>query len=606
MVSRVNPKTKVLSSYDIFLKALKTESVFNDKNDFLDIIYWFRQVFAVIIGVVWGLASFTGFLAIVMFFVTNICFVYAYAAMYQRVDEDEYGGYGEIVKEDMDTTECPVYFIKSVEHSPSDTASLSYKATDGSLCFCTVLNFDQGHESGFPLKYCPFDVFHNHAECSSSYLASNSHFRLLLGNSPDMSQYENKPTPQHHSFRSLVEKILYNCTAGDVYNVVFGFTSKCNKHGHPSEFHLSLRVDYVLVPPICSNRTANIHTEMLESDPKENITVEWNPYLSMHWLYRAWYLKERGSWLVNHHSKHLTLHSNKLDNYNDDNKDELLKYIWSSAFICYSRALQLVSLAYWAEKTCFNDDLQSKTDESLSTYTQNENTMNNINWNQLVSVKEPIIIDNDKKLKSSDYIDWDHFGNDDYNSTFSLKYQPIRLMFTLLSNIALCQLKVKSYEYCARNCSYALYLLSRQINPNQYSSINDHYYYYQDFIKSELFSQEKLQFFQDNFEISYHDIHKLLFRRAQSYYNQGKMDEAKFDLENCIDLLNTQLTLQSKENTTKEIDNRSNMDEEINDTCKQIRAALQISENLLVKVNDRISRDQAELISRLKKRTHVN
>ncbi|TNN12694.1 hypothetical protein EWB00_003515 [Schistosoma japonicum] len=447
----------------------------------------------------------------------------------------------------MDTTECPVYFIKSVEHSPSDTASLSYKATDGSLCFCTVLNFDQGHESGFPLKYCPFDVFHNHAECSSSYLASNSHFRLLLGNSPDMSQYENKPTPQHHSFRSLVEKILYNCTAGDVYNVVFGFTSKCNKHGHPSEFHLSLRVDYVLVPPICSNLTTNIHTEMLESDPKENITVEWNPYLSMHWLYRAWYLKERGSWLVNHHSKHLTLHSNKLDNYNDDNKDELLKYIWSSAFICYSRALQLVSLAYWAEKTCFNDDLQSKTDESLSTYTQNENTMNNINWNQLVSVKEPIIIDNDKKLKSSDYIDWDHFGNDDYNSTFSLKYQPIRLMFTLLSNIALCQLK-------------------------------------------------------DNFEISYHDIHKLLFRRAQSYYNQGKMDEAKFDLEICIDLLNTQLTLQSKENTT----NRSNMDEEINDTCKQIRAALQISENLLVKVNDRISRDQAELISRLKKRTHVN
>nr|CAX73767.1 hypotheticial protein [Schistosoma japonicum] len=103
MVSRVNPKTKVLSSYDIFLKALKTESVFNDKNDFLDIIYWFRQVFAIIIGVVWGLASFTGFLAIVMFFVTNICFVYAYAAMYQRVDEDEYGGYGEIVKEGLMT-----------------------------------------------------------------------------------------------------------------------------------------------------------------------------------------------------------------------------------------------------------------------------------------------------------------------------------------------------------------------------------------------------------------------------------------------------------------------------------------------------------------------
>ncbi|VDQ08691.1 unnamed protein product [Trichobilharzia regenti] len=103
MVVRVNPKSQIVSSYDIFLKALKTESVFDDKNDFLDVVYWFRQVFAVIVGVLWGLAPFTGFLAILMFFVTNVCFVYAYAAVYQRVDEDEYGGYGEIVKEGLMT-----------------------------------------------------------------------------------------------------------------------------------------------------------------------------------------------------------------------------------------------------------------------------------------------------------------------------------------------------------------------------------------------------------------------------------------------------------------------------------------------------------------------
>ncbi|CAH8681283.1 unnamed protein product [Schistosoma rodhaini] len=103
MVSKVNSKTQFVSNYDIFLKALKMESVFDDKNDFLDVVYWFRQVFAIIVGVVWGVASFTGFMAILMFFVTNICFVYAYAAIYQRVDEDEYGGYGEIIKEGLMT-----------------------------------------------------------------------------------------------------------------------------------------------------------------------------------------------------------------------------------------------------------------------------------------------------------------------------------------------------------------------------------------------------------------------------------------------------------------------------------------------------------------------
>ncbi|KAK4475404.1 hypothetical protein MN116_002463 [Schistosoma mekongi] len=180
----------------------------------------------------------------------------------------------------------------------------------------------------------------------------------------------------------------------------------------------------------------------------------------------------------------------------------------------------------------------------------------------------------------------------------------------LLSNIALCQLKVGSNEYCTRNCSYALYLLSRQINPNQHSSINNDYYY-QEIIKSTLFTQEKLQFYEDNFNITYYDIQKLLFRRAQSYYNQGKMDEAKFDLNISIELLNSQLTLKyCHVNTLTEIHHHHhhhNINDQMNNShYKQIKAALQISENLLIKVNDRILRDQNELITRLKKRTHVN
>lgn len=188
---------------------------------------------------------------------------------------------------------------------------------------------------------------------------------------------------------------------------------------------------------------------------------------------------------------------------------------------------------------------------------------------------------------------------------------------SLLSNVALCQLKVGSNEYCARNCSHALYLLSCQLDSSIYSSTND--YYHQDIINISLFSQEKLQFYWDNFEISYQDIHKVLFRRAQSYFNQGKMDEAKFDLEICVELMKSQLlTLQNKDHKEKTIESNNNdnnidneqekeeKDTESNNTCKQIKAALQASENLLVKVIDRIKRDQDELLSRIRKRTHVN
>ncbi|KAF6773206.1 hypothetical protein AHF37_07061 [Paragonimus kellicotti] len=86
-----------------FLKAFKSESVFEDKNEFLDIVYWLRQLLAVVIGILWGLIPFKGISAILLFFLLNIGAVYLYAAMFQRVDEDEYGGFGEIIKEGLMT-----------------------------------------------------------------------------------------------------------------------------------------------------------------------------------------------------------------------------------------------------------------------------------------------------------------------------------------------------------------------------------------------------------------------------------------------------------------------------------------------------------------------
>jgi len=40
--------------------------VFSLQDEFLDVVYWFRQIIAVILGVIWGVAPLKGFLGIIM------------------------------------------------------------------------------------------------------------------------------------------------------------------------------------------------------------------------------------------------------------------------------------------------------------------------------------------------------------------------------------------------------------------------------------------------------------------------------------------------------------------------------------------------------------
>ncbi|VDP89391.1 unnamed protein product [Echinostoma caproni] len=89
--------------YQTFLKTFTPESVFDDKNEFLDIVYWLRQVLAILTGILWGLIPLKGLTAILLFFLMNMGAIYIYAALFQRVDEEEYGGFGEIVKEGLMT-----------------------------------------------------------------------------------------------------------------------------------------------------------------------------------------------------------------------------------------------------------------------------------------------------------------------------------------------------------------------------------------------------------------------------------------------------------------------------------------------------------------------
>ncbi|XP_037540019.1 uncharacterized protein RAB5IF [Nematolebias whitei] len=85
-------------------KAFCSTAVWEEKDEFLDVIYWLRQIIAVILGVVWGVAPLKGFLGIAIFCVINAGLLYLYFSSFQQVDEEEYGGTWELTKEGFMTS----------------------------------------------------------------------------------------------------------------------------------------------------------------------------------------------------------------------------------------------------------------------------------------------------------------------------------------------------------------------------------------------------------------------------------------------------------------------------------------------------------------------
>ncbi|CAB1451007.1 unnamed protein product [Pleuronectes platessa] len=85
-------------------KALNSNAVWEEKDEFLDVIYWLRQIIAIILGVIWGVAPLKGFLGIAIFCVINAGVLYVYFSSFQQIDEEEYGGTWELTKEGFMTS----------------------------------------------------------------------------------------------------------------------------------------------------------------------------------------------------------------------------------------------------------------------------------------------------------------------------------------------------------------------------------------------------------------------------------------------------------------------------------------------------------------------
>ncbi|XP_076372546.1 GEL complex subunit OPTI isoform X2 [Tachypleus tridentatus] len=88
----------------LWARATTPGSKWPDKDEFLDVIYWARQVIGIIIGVLWGLLQVKGFIGISLFCLMNALVVYVYTSIFHKVDEEEFGGLWELVKEGFMTS----------------------------------------------------------------------------------------------------------------------------------------------------------------------------------------------------------------------------------------------------------------------------------------------------------------------------------------------------------------------------------------------------------------------------------------------------------------------------------------------------------------------
>ncbi|BES97547.1 unnamed protein product [Nesidiocoris tenuis] len=88
----------------VWSRAFTSNSKWDDKEEFLDVIYWGRQVLGIIVGVIWGLLPLKGFIALVLFAIVNAGSVYVYFSSFQSVDEEEFGGAWELTKEGFMTS----------------------------------------------------------------------------------------------------------------------------------------------------------------------------------------------------------------------------------------------------------------------------------------------------------------------------------------------------------------------------------------------------------------------------------------------------------------------------------------------------------------------
>ncbi|CAI5451996.1 unnamed protein product [Caenorhabditis angaria] len=82
-----------------FVKALQPGSEWPDKDELLDVVYWGKQILSLLVGFVFGFTPLVGLLAIISYVCISSVVAQHYVTKFQKVDEDDVGGFWELSKE---------------------------------------------------------------------------------------------------------------------------------------------------------------------------------------------------------------------------------------------------------------------------------------------------------------------------------------------------------------------------------------------------------------------------------------------------------------------------------------------------------------------------
>ncbi|XP_013410829.1 uncharacterized protein C20orf24 homolog [Lingula anatina] len=89
---------------ELWNMAITAETEWENKDDFLDVVYWMRQILGVVLGLIWGIVPLKGFLGLALFFAVLTGVTYFFYNTYHKVDDDKFGGPSEILKEGLMTS----------------------------------------------------------------------------------------------------------------------------------------------------------------------------------------------------------------------------------------------------------------------------------------------------------------------------------------------------------------------------------------------------------------------------------------------------------------------------------------------------------------------
>lgn len=98
-VSAASTSNTKPAATSIWTKVTQAGDVVWEKDELLDVLYWWRQLIGLILGFVWGVIPMGGWISFVCYLGIAVAFTVMFYRSYLRIDEEEFGGFSELIQE---------------------------------------------------------------------------------------------------------------------------------------------------------------------------------------------------------------------------------------------------------------------------------------------------------------------------------------------------------------------------------------------------------------------------------------------------------------------------------------------------------------------------